>query len=171
MDNEVFIRQAQISDVKAIARVIADSWKAAYGELISDDDMKLFTNLPRREDMLKSRLLKGDIIYVIILKGEITGVCSSHRYESDDFTDTAEIDQLYLAPSAIGNGMGGRLLRFALNSFLQIGFKRAVLFVMEGNIRAEGFYGHMGFHADGFYLVCENLSGKNRAFRYIKELI
>ncbi len=99
------------------------------------------------------------------------GVCSAQRYENSDFKDTAEIDQLYLAPSAIGKGLGERILNFSLDCLIKRGFNQSVLFVMEGNVRAEGFYRHMGFIPDGFCLVCENLSRKNRALRYIKKLL
>ena len=149
MNKEVFIRPAEISDVEIMSEVVAESWKIAYGSLISEDDMKLFTNLPRREYLFKNRISKGDLIYTLLLDDKIVGVCSS----------------------AIGKGLGGRLLHFSLDSLIKNGFNQSVLFVMEGNVRAEGFYRHMGFIPDGFCLVCENLSCKNRALRYIKKLL
>lgn len=171
MNKEVFIRPAEISDAEIMAEVVAESWKIAYGNLISEDDMKLFTNLPRREDLFKNRISKGDLVSTLLLDDKIVGVCSAQRYENSDFKDTAEIDQLYLAPSAIGKGLGERILNFSLDCLIKRGFNQSVLFVMEGNVRAEGFYRHMGFIPDGLCLVCENLSRKNRALRYIKKLL
>lgn len=153
-----------------MAEVVAESWKAAYSELISEEDMKLFTNLSRRGELLKKRLSNGDLICVLLSEGAVKGVCSAKRYDGEDFSHAAEIDQLYLSPSAIGKGMGGKLLSFTLESLTDMDFKRAILYVMEGNEKAAGFYRHMGFNPDGFFLVCENLSRKNRAFRYIKAL-
>ncbi len=40
MNKEVFIRPAEISDAEIMAEVVAESWKIAYGNLISEDDMK-----------------------------------------------------------------------------------------------------------------------------------
>lgn len=171
MDKEIFIRQAKITDVPVMAAVVAESWKTAYATLISEEDIKLFTNLSRREELFKNRLSNGDLICVLLSEGMIKGVCSVKRYNGEDFSHTAEIDQLYLSPSAMGKGMGGKLLSFTLESLEKMGFKRVILYVMEGNEKAAGFYRHMGFKPDGFFLVCENLSQKNRAFRYIKALL
>lgn len=170
MYTDVVIREAEKTDVKAMAEVVSSSWKAAYSELISEDDMKLFANVVRREELFKAGFEKGKLTYVLLCGGAVKGVCSAESYEKDGFSDTAEIDQFYLAPSAIGKGLGSRLMEFVLKEFSDKGFKQAVLFVMEGNERAVRFYERKGFKPDGFFSVCENLSGKNRGIRYIRKL-
>lgn len=168
--NDILIRQAEISDIEAMSRVVAQSWEATYKNLISREDMRFFTNPARRKEMLEKRLVNGDLIYTLLLNGEVSGVCSAKEYENAEFPHTAEIDQLYLSPQSVGRGLGGKLLEHMLKSLKSKGYKQAVLFTMEGNEKATGFYYHLGFKPDGFYLICENLSRKNRALRYVKEL-
>ena len=170
MYTDILIREAEKTDVNAMAEVVSDSWKAAYSELISEDDMKLFANVVRREELFKAGIEKGKLTYVMLCGGEVKGVCSVERYEKDGFSDTAEIDQFYLAPSVIGKGLGSRLMEYILKELSDKGFKQVVLFVMEGNERAVRFYVQNGFKPDGFFSVCENLSRKNHGLRYIKEL-
>lgn len=153
-----------------MAGVVSRSWREAYKELISDEDMKLFANEMRRRDIFENRIGRDSFIYVLSKDNTVKGVCSVEKYEKQGFEDTAEIDQLYLEPSEIGTGKGSMLLDFVLDELRKAGFCRVILFVMEGNERAMGFYGHKGFTPDGFFSVCENLSRKNHGLRYIKEL-
>lgn len=153
-----------------MAEVVSKSWRDAYKELISDEDMKLFANEPRRRDIFEKRLDGKSLIYVILADNAVKGVCSAEQYKKQGFEDTAEIDQLYLDPSVIGNGLGGRLFDFVLGELKAAGFCRVVLFVMEGNKRAIDFYRHKKFKSDGFFSVCENLSRKNHGLRYSREL-
>lgn len=168
--DDILVREAEKRDIEAMAEVIADSWNMAYKTLISEEDMKLFTNPVRRAELLKERFDRNDPVYVLLFLRAIKGVCSAQKYENAGFHNTAEIDQLYFSPSAIGRGFGGILLEHMLNILKGKGFKQVVLFVMEGNERAIGFYSRFGFKPDGFCLICESLSRKNRALRYIKEL-
>lgn len=170
MYTHVLIREAEKADVTAMAQVVSDSWRAAYGELISEEDMKLFANTVRREELFKAGLEKGKLTYVLLCGGEVKGVCSAEGYDKDGFSDTVEIDQFYLSPSVIGEGLGSRLMEFVLKDFSDRGYKQSVLFVMEGNERAVRFYERKGFKPDGFFSVCVNLSGKNRGIRYVKKL-
>lgn len=153
-----------------MADVVSQSWREAYKELISEEDMKLFANELRRRDIFEGRIGRDPFIYVILEDDIVKGICSAEKYEKQGFENTAEIDQLYLEPSEIGTGKGSLLLDYVLDDLKKSGFHRVVLFVMDGNDRAIEFYRHKGFSPDGFFSVCESLSRKNRGLRYIKEL-
>lgn len=165
----MIIRQAEKNDVEAMARVVSNSWQYAYKSLISDEDMKLFSNRERREELFKASW-SSRLNYVLLLGGSVMGVCSTERYDKDGFSDTAEIDQFYLEPEIIGQGFGKRLIEHVLQELKNMGFAWVVLYVMEGNERAIDFYKRCGFKADGGFSVCENLSRKNRGLRYVKKL-
>lgn len=167
----ITVRQARREDIPAMAEAVSSSWRGAYKALISDEDMKLYANEPRRRDIYEKRVGKDPFIYVILADNAVKGVCSAVKYEKQGFANTAEIEQLYLEPSAVGTGMGGRLLDHVLDELKRAGFRRAVLFVMEGNEKAIGFYRHKGFKHDGYFAVCEGLSRRNHGLRYIKELV
>jgi ribosomal protein S18 acetylase RimI-like enzyme len=58
--------------------------------------------------------------------------------------DVAEVSTLYLLKSAQGLGLGGRLLA-ACARVLQARKARSMrLWVLDGNVRARGFYEHLG---------------------------
>ena len=56
---------------------------------------------------------------------------------------------IYLQPSHWGRGIGRALLERAEDSMLSSGFTQAILWVMEGNERAEHFYRAAGWERDG----------------------
>lgn len=171
----MIIRQAEKADIEAMARVVSNSWQCAYKSLISEEDMKLFSNVVRREELFKASW-DSRLNYVLLWDGSVMGVCSVERHDKDSkdgkdgYSDTAEIDQFYLEPEIIGQGFGKRLMEYVLQELKGKGFARVVLYVMEGNERAIGFYERSGFKADGGFSVCENLSGKNRGLRYVKNI-
>lgn len=165
----MIIRRAKKSDIEAMARVVSESWQVAYKELISDEDMNLFSNTVRRKELFRKNW-DGQLNFVLLCENSVKGVCSAKKYLKDGFCDAAEIDQLYLDPDHIGQGCGKRLLDFVLFQLKEEGFKQAILYVMEGNEKAIGFYERCGFKPDGNFSVCENLSRKNRGLRYTKTL-
>lgn len=170
MNTDVIVRAAEKTDIKEMAEVVSRSWRAAYGNLISEDDMKLFSNVVRREELFKAGFERGALTYVLLSGRCVKGVCSAEEYKKDGFLNTAEINQLYLDPSIIGMGFGSMLLEFTLKELSDKGYQQAVLYVMEGNERALRFYERSGFKTDGSFTVCENLSAKNKGIRYVKKL-
>ncbi len=60
---------------------------------------------------------------------------------------SGEISALYVLEEAQGFGIGRRLLEAMLERLS--GCEQVRLEVLEGNDRAIGFYGHMGFRLDG----------------------
>ena len=56
---------------------------------------------------------------------------------------------LYALPEAWGLGVGHALMNFASGEFGRLGYRKAVVWVMEGNARAERFYERQGYVLDG----------------------
>jgi GNAT superfamily N-acetyltransferase len=61
----------------------------------------------------------------------------------------AELYAIYQEHHALGTGVGGRLLAATVEDMRQAGHRWAMLWVLETNERARGFYEHYGWHADG----------------------
>jgi GNAT superfamily N-acetyltransferase len=69
--------------------------------------------------------------------------------EEDEPDDVAAIPALYAHPDAIGTGAGRALMEAAVRAVREAGYREAVLWMLEGNRRAEAFYERGGWRRDG----------------------
>ena len=69
--------------------------------------------------------------------------------EKDESDAVAGIPAIYAHPSAFGRGAGTALLGAAVEAMLERGYGQAILWMLEGNRRAETFYERLGWHRDG----------------------
>ena len=60
-----------------------------------------------------------------------------------------KLHSLYIAPDALGQGIGHALMSHALSTFAVWGCERAHLWVLEGNSRAISFYERQGWQLTG----------------------
>ena len=61
---------------------------------------------------------------------------------------TAEIYAVYLEPERVGSGVGRELFGTAVRNLHDVGFSRALLWVLESNDRARRFYEAAGWNVD-----------------------
>lgn len=76
-----------------------------------------------------------------------SGFASVGACHGDD--DAGELYAIYLHPLCWDRGIGRALLEQAEESMRSSGFAQAILWVMEGNQRAERFYRAAGWERDG----------------------
>ena len=62
---------------------------------------------------------------------------------------TAEVYAVYLEPERVGSGVGRELFETAVRNLRDVGFSRALLWVLDSNERARRFYEAAGWTADG----------------------
>jgi ribosomal protein S18 acetylase RimI-like enzyme len=67
----------------------------------------------------------------------------------DDATGLGEVYAIYLAPSALGRGLGRALMDAALAELAAAGLATVVLWVLTANASARRFYERAGFRPDG----------------------
>jgi len=70
----------------------------------------------------------------------------------DDDVDplvVGELAAIYLLPEVWGSGVGRRLMAAAVNVLRDAAYVAAILWVLEGNDRAQRFYEIGGWHGDG----------------------
>jgi GNAT superfamily N-acetyltransferase len=60
-----------------------------------------------------------------------------------------ELCALYVDPPQWGKGLGVALVSAAREHMFNCGFRKAILWVLTGNVRAERFYQNDGWNADG----------------------
>jgi L-amino acid N-acyltransferase YncA len=110
---------------------------------------------------------------VLVLEEDeaVVGFCHFSPTRDDDAARaTGEVTSIYLLPSHWRRGGGSRLLARAVEALTAAGFRRATLWVLDGNCRARRFYERHGWHADGSIKVDDRGTFHLRELRYAREL-
>jgi GNAT superfamily N-acetyltransferase len=92
----------------------------------------------------------GTAVLVAVDSGRVVGLACAGRARDDDVAEgTGELYALYVDPSSWGAGHG-RALDAAARAHLRGAlFTGAILWVLDANARARGFYERCGWVADG----------------------
>jgi GNAT superfamily N-acetyltransferase len=144
------LRPAEPDDAMAVARVHVRSWQAAYRGLLPDDYLDQLRPEDRagRYDFASLDQQKPRTI-VAEEEGRILGFATTAPSREPDLTGHGELFALYVDPGHWRRGIGGALVQAARARLFELGFRNAVLWVMEGNARAERFYRKDGWAPDG----------------------
>ncbi len=73
-------------------------------------------------------------------EGLIHGFATTAPSREPDLPGHGELCALYVDPDQWGRGIGIALVSAARANLFALGFRNAVLWVLEGNVRAERFY-------------------------------
>ena len=94
----------------------------------------------------------GERVHTLLAErdGMIEAFCTLEMPSSEDEPDAvAGIPAIYAHPDAFGRGAGPALLDAAIEAMRERGYTEAILWMLEGNRRAEAFYERRGWHRDG----------------------
>ena len=148
----VTVRLASLADADAIGRIQVETWRAAYTGLMPDEAVAMF-DVESRQRMWREGLGRaprpGSATFVVEDGGEVVGFASVGASRDEGAEQEAELYAIYLHPSRWGRGIGRALLQRAEESMRSSGFRRAILWVLEGNERGERFYQAAGWEQDG----------------------
>ena len=149
------VRRATAQDSDAVGRVQVESWHAAYAGLLPDEAVAGF-DIEARQRLWREWLAQtpttrfgGPLseLFVAELDGEVVGFANVG--EARDEPGAGELYAIYVDPSCWGRGVGRALIERAEEALRAGGFREAILWVLEGNERAERFYGSVGWTEDG----------------------
>lgn len=148
MSTEDFaIRRAVAADIPATLDMKLAAWRETYGAVRPESFFA--AEGARREaqvDWWTRGLAAGAELWIAQdAAGRIVGTSGGAPARDDDAEAGVgvELQMLYVLAEAHGTGLGLRLMRAA------IGDLPALVWVLEGNARAQAFYGKHGFEADG----------------------
>jgi len=137
------------TDAEDLARVHVTSWRETYRGLLSDAFLARmsepgFTRRFRRDlaDPKASVTLAAADRYGLV--GYAQGGPSRRLAQSRERTGEAEIATLYLLRQAQGHGLGAQLMRETARALAAQGATSLLISVLRDNIRARGFYEHLG---------------------------
>ncbi|HTZ42969.1 MAG TPA: GNAT family N-acetyltransferase [Jatrophihabitans sp.] len=140
------IRPATQEDSERLALVHVRSWQAGYRGLLPDAFLDSMS-VTGRADRWRARLAEGgSTVTVALLDGALVGFATVGPSRDADLpaADWLELQSCYLLPGAWGSGVATELARRALPAD-----RRLFLWVLAGNLRAQGFYRKLGFAPDG----------------------
>lgn len=163
------IRAASPRDAAGIARVHAQSWRAAYrGVLPAGYLARLQTPALTREWRHRIGWTSGRDVLVAERTRRVVGFATVSDVDDDDSLDgfAGEIGMLYLSPELTGRGIGRRLLGQALAVLERHELYWVVAWVLEANTGAQRFYTREGLRPDGARRA-EHIGGASvRSIRY-----
>jgi len=160
----VRVRPATVADAAELARVHVQSWLGAYRGLLPDEVLDRLSVEARTEQWRGWLEPGGERSHTMLAEAERPlGFATLTIPSRDDGEgpDVGEIPALYVEPAAWGRGAGVALLDASVEAMRSAGCREAILWMLEGNGRAEGFYGRQGWTRDGGRRPSRNYPGVN----------
>ena len=139
---ESIIVPAGPGDAAGLAEVHVSAWRETYGGLLPAvylERMSTAVHAARwRRQLMRAR--PGDVTLVAEGRRGLTAYCAGAVRGGGE----AEIFTLYLLKSVQGYGLGRRLFATAARVLEAEGALALTVWVLNGNVRARGFYAHLG---------------------------
>ena len=132
-------------DFDEIGRIYAESWKSAYRGIVSDRYLQKLTH-DRWSGVLRAEPAAS---LVALLNGKPIGTSMVAFDREPGREGCGEITSIYLLPEYCKHGHGKALMLATLQRLWDEGCVDAYLWALAQNVRAEGFYEHMGFERTG----------------------
>lgn len=161
------VRPAGPSDVPEIARIQADTWAAAYAELVPERAVEQLRS-PEAQAAWTEAVEGGQ--GHVLLAGEgaaVVGFCAAAvlPVREDDPLRWGEIGALLVEPRWGRRGHGGRLLASAAEALREGGALYGLAWVPEADEASRRFYARAGWEPDGSVRALDTGTGQLREVR------
>ena len=136
------------SDAEALARVHVTSWRETYRGLLPDAFLARMSEAgyARRFARSLTHPRPDEVTLVAAERSGIVGYAAGGASRSGAAGE-AEVATLYILRAAQGRGLGGQLMASAARALAAQGATSLMISVLRDNIRARGFYEHLGGEA------------------------
>ena len=149
----LMIRKCVLDDIPALHEFLCKAFVDTFGAVNTPDNMKAYLSKAFNTDKLKEELLNNDsVFYLLFVDNVLSGSIKINDGEAQtDIKDpqALEIERLYVAVKSKGKGLGGVLLKKALDVAKTRKKSYVWLGVWEKNDRAIRFYRKNGFFTAG----------------------
>lgn len=147
------VRDAVVTDADAIGRIHVRCWRHAYVGLMPHELLESLDEDARVEKWrhtLATAVARRAVLVSVDAHSAVTGFAViGPTQDGTGLAHVGELAAIYLAPAAIGTGVGRVLLASAMDRLRAEGFTQARLDVIPGNTRARAVYERAGWRADG----------------------
>jgi GNAT superfamily N-acetyltransferase len=146
MKGGYIIREAVIGDCAGIARVIVDTWRAAYHGIIAPDFLDRLS-IAERQDHLENFFRTADektFAFVVVDEtGAIVGYAGAGLEGEQSKLRHGELYALYVLEEHQRKGIGRQFVKAVAGRFRAMKVNSLVIWVLAGNPCA-GFYDRLG---------------------------
>lgn len=152
----VRVRPARREDLRAVQRLVSDSWRVAYGDLLPPDALAFIADEERFQPLesLEYALESDDLHFLVALvDGEVVGEGQfatgpeTHAFVSPE-DDEIQLQSLYVAPNHWRTGVGSRLVEAGFD-IVRDDADAVLVEALAKNDDARRFYRSMGFEKTG----------------------
>lgn len=136
------IRQAIIDDAAGIARVRAESWRAAYRGIVPDaflDTIDIGEWSDRQRRNMREQPKDLDAL-VAEVSGLVVGWAVTGPNRDTSYSYAGELYAIYLLPEYQRRGIGSKLMVASARRLVSRGFNSMILWVLEANHPSRRFY-------------------------------
>lgn len=142
----VKIRKAKPGDEKILAHIQTESWKAAFADILSPEELARCTNLQTAEQMYRSVLRReGCNMAIEFVENQPHCIAAWGKNRCDLGDTVGELICIHSLQTGWGKGYGSAMMEYVLDQLKQEGYKSVILWVFEANTRARRFYEKHGF--------------------------
>lgn len=138
-------------DLSRVAEIHVDAWRSAYAGILPDEVLAGL-DVRERTELWENTLFRRPSRTNLVLEesGRVQGWCAlgPARDEDEDARHTGEVYGLFVHPGSQRRGYGTALLTHAHQTFRDRACRQSVLWVVEGNAPARGFYEHRCYELD-----------------------
>ena len=161
-----------LADARALSGVHFRAWLMGYGTLLpaayllSLDPSDFVERWVRR----LTEPPPGSEVAVAVLDEAIVGFVGYGAARDETSGPVSELQAINVDPSSWGMGVGSLLLGHAVNGLVGLGHRQAILWVMDGNDRAQRLYIRHGWNWDGIRRVNNDFGFPVDELRYSSPL-
>jgi GNAT superfamily N-acetyltransferase len=144
VSDDIKIRTALSKDAVEIARIHVEAWRDAYAALLPPEYLARMD--PRIEAARWNRAAGSRLENTLVADadGEVAGYAIIGPARGQQTQPAGEIYALYVETDWREQGVGRALVEAAFDRFRKRGLGEAVIWCLEGNFAARGFYQRCG---------------------------
>lgn len=142
----ITIRKAKLGDENILSYIQTESWKSAFANIISAENMERCTDIVKAEAMYE-KVLKSGYAEMSILEINDKPHCIAawSKARNLQFSYCAEIICIHNLCNNWGKGYGSMMMNYIIDEIKNSGYNSVLLWVFEKNTRARTFYEKHGF--------------------------
>lgn len=146
MCDNYLIRKVAPGDAETLAYIQTESWKAAFKEILEEEELIHCTNMERATRMYEGLLeVKKGNGYLMEIDGRSHCIAWWDATREEDMPGYAELICIHSLQDKWGKGYGSKMMNKVLADIKNAGYKKVMLWVFEENKRARIFYEAKGF--------------------------
>ena len=149
-ETEHLIRKVEIGDEEALAYIQTESWKAAFQNILSKNDLEFYTNFEKSKEKYDQIVAEFKTRgFLQMVKGKPHGMAFWGAARDEEYSHCAELICIHSLQENWAKGYGSSLMNKVMEEVKNAGYQEIILWVFEKNNRARSFYEKFGFSVKG----------------------